>query len=293
MTLSASSASQARLEPATQSAATDGPSEPSTDRSGPSSGQKRDFWLLWASQSVTVFGDQFMVLGLPLLAVTVLRATAAEAALLPAALFGPFFVLGLPAGAIVDRIPKRMTMLVSDGTQVVVFCGIALLAAGNLLSFGLLFGLVCIAGCATVFYQVAYSSYLPAIFSEPADLHRGNARLYLSESLAKALGPVVAGPVVAIVGVVGAVAANAGSFFASLLGTLAIRTKEARPNVEPRARGWLITDIKEGLRFVVNHAELEPVIVCGAVYVALVSMLDASLVLYCRDVLRLGPIAIG
>jgi len=67
----------------------------------------RDFRLLSSAQSVTVFGDQFIVLALPLLAVTALGATPAEAALLPFALFAPFLVVGLPSGAIVDRVRRR------------------------------------------------------------------------------------------------------------------------------------------------------------------------------------------
>ena len=66
----------------------------------------------------------------------------------------------------------------------------------------LLFCLVLLSGCAMVFFQVAYTSYLPGLYGDPDNLHRGNARLALSESVSKALGPMAAGPVIGALGLV-------------------------------------------------------------------------------------------
>ena len=76
-----------------------------TTLSGPPS-RRRDFRLLWTGQSLSLLGDYFAVLALPLLALEVVGASAAQAALLPFALFVPYLVLGLPAGAIVDQIGR-------------------------------------------------------------------------------------------------------------------------------------------------------------------------------------------
>lgn len=255
---------------------------------------RRDFGLLWAGQSTSLLGDQFMVLALPLLAVTGLGASASQAALLPFALFVPFLVLGLPAGAIVDRLPRRRTMLVCDAVQAVAFLAIGGLTVTGGLSFPVLLLLVFVAGCATVFFQVAYTSYLPALFSDPRDLHRGNTRLFLSESLSRSFGPALAGLVIRFVGAASAVVLNAATFVVSVLFLLAIKHRDVAPTpATKRERGWLGRDMRAGLRFVFGHAELEPVILCGAVYVLFLSMIEASLVLYCRDVLGLGPIGIG
>ncbi|HVK67346.1 MAG TPA: MFS transporter [Polyangium sp.] len=254
---------------------------------------RRDFRVLWAGQSLNLLGDHFMVLTLPLLAVTVIGASASQAALLPFALFVPFLLFGLPAGAIVDRLPRRLTMILCDALQAAIFLTIAALAAASVLSLPWLLVLVALAGTATLFFQVAYTSYLPELFPDGRDLQRGNARLFFSESVSRTLGPVLAGPVIAILGPVVAVAANAGSFVLSVLSIAAIRHRE--PARAPRARkpGWMLDDIREGLRFVFGHSELEPVILCGAVYVLFLSMIEASLVLYCRHVLGLGPTGCG
>ncbi|MEV4015543.1 MFS transporter [Nonomuraea angiospora] len=254
---------------------------------------RRDFGLLWAGQSLSLFGDQFMTLALPLLAVTVLGATPAQAALLPFALFLPFLPLGLPAGAIVDRLPRRTVMLVCDGVQVIAFGAIWVTAVTGVLSFPLLFALVLLSGCAVVFFQVAYTSYLPGLFPDPGELHTGNTRLALSESTAKAVGPMAAGPVIGLLGVAGALLANTVSFAASLVTLVAIRHREAPPAVTVRERGWVRRDVAAGLRFALGHPVLEPVITCGTVYVLFLSMVETSLVLYCRNVLGLSPQWIG
>lgn len=252
-----------------------------------------DFRRLWAGQSLSLLGDQFMVLALPLLAVTVLGASASKAALLPFAFYLPFLVLGLPAGALADRFSRRATMLACDAVQGAIFLVIAVLAALRALPFPLLLGLVGVSGVANVFFQVAYTSYLPTLFGDARDLHRGNARLFFSESVSRTLGPMIAGPLIGAIGVVGAVAANVMSFVASVVAVASIRTREPAAPARLPLRGGILRDVWEGLRFVFRHPELEPVISCGVVYVLFLSMVEASLVLYAREILGLGTAGIG
>lgn len=254
---------------------------------------RRDFGLLWAGQTVSLFGDYFMVLALPLLAVTVLGSSVAQAALLPFALYLPFLIFGLPAGAIVDRLRRRSTMIVCDLVQSATFLTIAVLAVTDLLTFVLLALLTVVAGTATVISQIACTSYPPELFSDPQELHQRNSQLYLSESVSKAAGPIVAGPIIAFLSVVGAIIGNALSFLASAFALLAIRHREPRPEVTRRSRGWLVRDVREGLGFVFRHPMLEPVILCGMTYTIFLGVVEAILVLYSREVLGLGPIGIG
>jgi MFS family permease len=254
---------------------------------------RRDFSLLWAGQTISFFGDYFMVLALPLLAVTVLGSSVAQAALLPFALYLPFLIFGLLAGAIVDRLRRRSTMIVCDLVQAATFLAIAVLAVTGLLTFVVLALLAVVAGSATVISQVACTSYPPALFSDPQELHHRNSQLYLSESVSKMAGPMLAGPIIAFLSVTGAIVGNALSFLVSAFALLAIRHREPLPDVARRKRGWLVRDVREGLAFVFRHPMLEPVILCGMTYVIFLGIVDAILVLYCRNVLGLGPIGIG
>jgi MFS family permease len=253
----------------------------------------QDFARLWLGQSASLVGDQFMVVALPLLAVTVLNTSVAQAALLPFALYAPFLLVGLPAGAIVDRMRRRSVMLVCDTVQAGTFLLIFVCAETHTLSFLGLAALVFVAGTMTVFFQVACTSYPPTLFTDDAQLHRRNTQLYLSDSVSKSAGPVLAGPVITFLTVTGAVAANAASFFVSVFAVLSIRHREPEPDVVRRTRGWLRREVWEGLRFVFRHPVLEPVLTCGMTYTVFLSMVESILVLYCHSVLGLGPVGTG
>ncbi len=254
---------------------------------------RRDFGWLWAGQSLSLFGDQFMVLALPLLAVLVLDTSPAVAILLPFALYVPFLVLGLPAGAIIERVRRRTTMMVCNGLQLLLFGMVWLLAATGALTFPVLALLVVLSGCAVVFFQVAYTSYVPGLLGDAERLHVGNSRLALSESSSQTAGPMLAGPLIQSLGVITAVAANVCSFAVSVATLAMIRYREPRPVTQPRSKGWMRRDIVTGLRFVSGHPILQPVLACGTVYVLFLSMIETSLVLYCLHVLHLSPQWIG
>lgn len=267
--------------------------DPAVDALPTKRGVRRDFRWLWIGQTTSLVGDQFMTLALPLLAVLVLHTSPALAALLPFCLFVPFLFLGLPAGAILERLPRRTTMLVCNGAQFVLFGAIWVLAATGVLRFWMLAPLVLASGCAVVFFQVAYTSYLPSMIIDPDELHRANARLALSESSAHSVGPMLAGPVIKLFGVVGAIAVDALTFLGSVVCLLRIKHIEEVPEVSSRAPGWIRRDIKEGLRFVGRHPVLQPVLACGTAYALFLSMIETSLVLYCLQVLHLAPQWIG
>lgn len=253
----------------------------------------RDFGWLWTGQSLSLFGDQFMVLALPLLAVMILHTSPAVAILLPFTLYLPFLILGLPAGAIVERMRRRTMMLCCNGIQLMMYGLIWALTATHHLTFPLLAALVAASGCAVVFFQVAYTSYLPGLLTDPGRLHIGNSKLALSESSSVTVGPMIAGPLIQSLGIVTAIAANVVSFAASVATLSAIRYREPAPTPRQRERGWMKRDILDGLRFVSRHQVLQPVLACGTIYALFLSMIETSLVLYCLHVLHLSPRWIG
>ena len=74
----------------------------------------RDFAKLWAALSVSLMGSQITTLALPLLAALTLRASALEMGVLAAAGQLPFLLFSLPAGAWVDRLPRRPVLIATD-----------------------------------------------------------------------------------------------------------------------------------------------------------------------------------
>jgi len=253
----------------------------------------KDFSMLWAGQSLSMFGDQFLLLALPLLAVEVIGVSVSEATLLPFAMYAPFLVIGLQVGALMDRMPRKITMIACDITQLFVFVSIATTAYLGILSFWTLMSLVAIGGIAVVFFQIAYTSYVPDLLTSEIDIQRGNTRLFFSESMSRTLGPMLGGPVIAFFGLISTILINATTFLLSFFFLLGIKYQSKKLKVRPRDKGWMIKDIKEGLKYVFSNNKLEPMIMCSLVYVFFLSMIEFSLVLYCRKILELDVATIG
>ena len=136
----------------------------------------RDFRLLWGGETVSELGSQVSLLALPLLAVGPLHATALEMGLLTAASTAAFLVVGLPAGVWVDRMRRRRVMIGADVGRVVALGSIPIAYALGDLTLAQLFVVTLVSGLLTVFFDVAYQSYLPTLVGR-AHLVEGNAKL--------------------------------------------------------------------------------------------------------------------
>src|SRR5262245_22511113 len=73
-----------------------------------------DFLLFWAGQTISLFGSQVTYLALPLIAAGPLHAGPAQMALLTALGYAPAPIVGLFAGAWVDRLRRKPMMIWAD-----------------------------------------------------------------------------------------------------------------------------------------------------------------------------------
>ncbi len=224
--------------------------------------RNRDFVLLWTGQTVSEVGSSVTQLALPLLAVITLDATTFEVGALAACTQLAFLLLALPAGAWVDRWRRRPVLIWADIGRLVVIGSIPIADALGVLYLPQLFVVAIVAGALTVFFDVAYQSYLPVLV-EPEDLVDANGKLGASQAFGQVAGPSFGGALVGAFGAGYAVAIDALSFLFSAVMTIAIRREEPRP--EPRAADRRLRDeIKEGLAFVFGHPILRKVVGCTA-----------------------------
>ncbi len=156
-----------------------------------------DFLRLWTAQTISVFGTQVTLVALPLAAVLALDASAAQVGVLGAAERVPFLLFGLFAGVWVDRLRRRPVMIWADIGRALVLAWIPVAAVLGLLSIEQLYFVGFLAGVLTVFFDVAYQSYLPALV-ERDQLVEGNSKLEVSNSIASIAGPGIAGVLVQI-----------------------------------------------------------------------------------------------
>jgi MFS family permease len=173
----------------------------------------------------------------------------------------PFLLVGLPAGAWVDRMARRPVLIAADIGRTVALGSIPAAWALSALTLAQLYVVSLVAGILTVFFDVAYQSYLPVLVG-PQQLVDGNAKLAATESGARVAGPALAGALVSAVGAANAVLVDAASFVASFATLLLIRAPEQAPAARrpgPGRARRLKDEIAEGLRFVWREPRIRSV----------------------------------
>jgi MFS family permease len=197
-------------------------------RTGTSLWRHRNFVLLWSGQSVSEVGSAVTVLALPLTAVVVLRASTFQVGLLTSASTAAFALIALPAGALVDRWAKRRLMIWCDAARLVIIGSVPLAAALGVLTLGQLYAVAVTAGVATVFFDVAYQSYLPVVVDRD-HLVEGNGKLGATQAFAQVAGPGLGGALAGLIGAARALAVDAISYAISVASLLAINVPEDIP----------------------------------------------------------------
>src|ERR1700691_5044202 len=148
----------------------------------------RDFGLLWAGESISGFGSAITTVALPLVAVSTLHASVGMVALLTAATWLPWLLIGLPAGTWVDRWPRRRTLLTADLVSAAALASVPLAAWAAVLTVVMLLAGVLVAGTSSLFFTLAVNASLPHLLSA-GDRLEGNAKLHTSAATAQVAGP--------------------------------------------------------------------------------------------------------
>jgi predicted MFS family arabinose efflux permease len=208
----------------------------------------RDFLLLWTGQSVSDVGTAVSTVVFPLIAVVYLHATAFEVGVLAGAQWLPWLLIGLPAGVWVDRSRCRPLMLGCDALRALLIASVPVAAAMGRLGLGQLFVVAMLTGVATVVFQVAYLSYIPALLGRD-DLVEANAKLQGSGAVAQVVGPGIGGLLVQSFRAPFALIVDAASYVVSALALLAIRAREPRRPAATERRS-IRREVAEGMRYV-------------------------------------------
>lgn len=212
-----------------------------------------DFRLLLSGAAVSQIGAQVTVVALPLVAVIELDASPMEVGLLTAAETAAFLLVGLPAGAWVDRMRRLPLLIRTDVVRAVTMLSLPLAAWAGALTMAQLYVAALITGVATVFFDIAHQSYLPGLLPRE-QLVAGNGALETARSSAQVAGPGLGGALVQLLGAPVALLADAIGYLVSALFLRGIRAREPRP--APVVGVPLRAQVAEGLVFVLRHPVL-------------------------------------
>ncbi|QMU70658.1 MFS transporter [Streptacidiphilus sp. P02-A3a] len=248
------------------------------------------FRRLWIGETVSQFGTMVSQLALPLVAVLVLHASAFDVGLLTALETLAFAVLSLPVGAWVERMRFRSVLIVNDLVRAAALGWIPLAQLLGVLSMDQLYAVALVTGVSTVFFDVAYQSYLPELVGRDL-LLEGNAKLQASESVSQIAGPSVGGLLIQAITAPYAVLVDALSFLWSAGYVTAIDARPPKP--EPGPDRHLRREIGEGLRFVLGNRMLRAIAMCTGTFNLFSSMTLAVFYLLLARDLHLSAGVIG
>ena len=248
------------------------------------------FVRLWASVSVSVFGDQISALAIPLCAVLTLHASATQMGVLTALFWLPHLLFALPVGVWVDERPvKRLVMVAADVLRAALLVSIPLAAAFDVLSLEQLYVVVFLVGSCAVFFDLSYSSFFTATVPREQVL-AANGHLSTSRATAYVAGPSLAGVLVQLLTAPVAILVDAVSFIASALFLRGARVDE--PFHESRGVS-ASARLKEGVRILMRHPLLRGSVGCAATVNLFTFMISAIYVLYASRTLGLSAGVIG
>jgi MFS family permease len=213
---------------------------------------------LWSAETISQFGTAVSELAIPLVAIVVLKASPFEVALLGTLEFLPFLLFTLPAGVWVDRLPRRAILIVGDLGRAGLLATIPIAYAFDAITLWQLYVVGFLIGIFTVFFDVAYQSYLPALV-ERDQLVEGNSKLEVSRSGALLAGPALAGGLIALITAPYAILVDSISFLCSGAFVFGIKKRE-QPREQPAEgpKPEMRHELWEGLRYVVTHPYLRP-----------------------------------
>jgi MFS family permease len=218
-----------------------------------------DFVRLWTAETISQFGTQVSLLAVPLVAVSLLHATPFEVALLGTIEFLPFILFSLPAGAWVDRLRRRPILIAGDIGRALVLISIPVAYVLGVLTIWQMFVVGFVAGTLTVFFDVAYQSYLPSLVDRD-QLVDGNGKLEISRTVAQTAGPAIGGGLIGFLTAPFAIVIDSISYAFSALFVFLIRKPEPTPDRHIDEHGapreGLRSEVAKGLRYVLGNEYL-------------------------------------
>lgn len=252
----------------------------------------RDFRWLFASSVTSNIGD-----GIALAAAPLLIASMTDSPILVASgavmQYLPWLLFGLHAGAIADRVDRRLLIMVANGIRALVLVALCVFLVTGIASIWMVLIVAFLYGTAEVFVDTTSSTLLPMMVRK-SDLGVGNARLQAGFLVANQLG----GPPL------GAFLFALGSFWPFAVQGLCVAlaivlisritaTRRVEPADAPRERTPVHTDILSGIRWLWRNPPVRTLVIIILTFNVTWAAPWGVLVLYATDYLKMGPVGYG
>ncbi len=239
-----------------------------------------DFRTLFTATTISQLGTNIGYVAVPLIAVSALDASPGQVGALATLSTVAFLLIGLPAGAWVDRMRQRRVLIAADLARAVLLGSVPLAWWLGTLTLGQLYVVVLLNGAATVFFDVGSQSVLPQLVGRDA-LVQANGAVVSLIAAGNVAGRGAGGGLAQLLSAPVAVVCAAVSYLGSAFRLTAIRRRDAPPAGQP-AR--LMAQIGDGLRHVYGNGELRALALTAALTNLGAQMVNTMLpVLFIRE----------
>jgi MFS family permease len=249
----------------------------------------RDYRILWFTQLVSLTGTWMQSLAQSWLVLTLTDSPVALG-LIGVCQFGPSLLLGLPAGVLVDRLPKRRLLVVTQGSAAVITGLLALLVARGQVQLWQIYAAAIALGIVNAVDMPTRQAFVVEVVGKD-DLMNAVALNSALFNTTRVVGPALAGVLLGIFGPAICFILNAVSYIPVTLGLLAIRT-EGLPTLGDEA-GSALSRLRQGLAHVLET----PALRLPIALVALVSTFGMNFSVWApliaRDALGIGASGFG
>jgi predicted MFS family arabinose efflux permease len=254
--------------------------------------RQRSFQIFWTGETVSQLGSSITFVLLPLTAVRLLHASAFLVSLITAAVWLPWLLIGLPAGAFVDHLPARHIMLVCDLISIAAMASVPFAAWAGVLTMAQVLAVALVGGACSVLFRTAYQVYLPTFVERP-DLAEANAKLTGASSATDIGGPGIGGVIAQLAGAATGMLADAVSFAVSFVCLTRMPADHRHTDQAARSPRALLGNTVEGVRFLVRDPLLRPMAIFAAVGNFGFTGFDAILVFFLVRTLHLSSALVG
>lgn len=249
--------------------------------------RQTEFRRFFVGQAISLVGDQITFIALPLVAVLVLDANAAQMGFLIAAELSPNLLFSLHAGALVDRRGRRRrTMIGADLGRAGLLASIPFSYALGVLTLGQLYVVAFLFGTLSVLFFVSHSTLFVSLVPRERYV-QASSLLNGSRALSFVAGPSLGGVLVQVLSAPVALVADALSYLASAWSLARISPEE--PPVETREGGQLAA----GVRYIIGS----PIVRASLAATATINFFNfvfwALFILYATRSLHVSPGVLG
>ena len=232
---------------------------------------------LVAAETISVLGTRMTYLALPWF-VLVTTGSPSKMSVVLAAEILPMAILGVPSGALVQRLGSRTTMLVADFARAPILASIPLLHAAGLLDFWLLLAIVALLGAFAPPYFAAQRTILPELVGEDETrMSQANSSIEGGNAFAALIGPALAGVLIPFVGASNVLYVDAATYLVAFL--LVLLFVPAWKAIAGSAEHGVLA----GLRFLASDRLLGPLALTVTAFGFLAAGMSAGLPVYAYD----------